>query len=74
VHFYINQEPFCDIEEALVSGKNPIPDAKMTANSEFDDLHGPRFARINNTDSYGGWRSTFEDEIAPKPRMYIQVR
>jgi len=63
----------CEVEEALVSGSNPIPDDHMTASSEWDLNHGPRFARMNNTAFPGGWLCSSAERDAPEPRMYIQV-
>ena len=66
--------PLCDVEEALVSGNNPIPDALITASSWFDDDGAPRQARINNTNgSRGAWVCDAIEPNAPEPRMYIQV-
>jgi len=70
---YMQTVPTCGVEEALVSGTNPIPDAQITASSERNELHAPRYARINNTLEYGGWRASSLEEGAPEPRMYIQV-
>jgi len=62
------------VEEALISGNNPIPDAQMTASSEFATAGAsPPSARINNTDGYGAWRCSTAESDAPEPRMYIQV-
>jgi len=62
----------CDVEEALVSGNNPIPDAQITASSWVDDDRAPRQARINNTAGLGAWHCSAEHD-APEPRMFIQV-
>jgi len=62
----------CGVEEALVSGNNPIPDAQITASSSLDDNAAPRQARINNTNGYGGWHCLNEHN-EPEPKMYIQV-
>jgi len=64
----------CGVEEALVSGTNPIPDAQMTASSSWHDGTAPRQARISNTAGNGAWRCSDEELAAPQPRMYIQVR
>ena len=66
-------ERSCDVGEALVSGPNPIPDAYMTASSEYNDFHGPRHARINSTSGIGGWLCHTNESTAPEPRMYLQV-
>jgi len=70
---YVQTVPLCDVEEALVSGNNPIPDAQITASSWFDDDGAPRQARINNTGGRGAWISNTTDLTAPEPKMYIQV-
>jgi len=72
VYVHINQEPSCGVEEALVSGNNPIPDAQITASSEYSANTLARFARIDNTDGNGGWACASAD-YSPTPTMYIQV-
>jgi len=66
-------EPSCVVEEALVSGNIPIPDAQITASSEYDADGAPSRSRINNSVYRGGWVSSFKEFSAPEPRMYIQV-
>jgi len=66
-------EPFCAVEEALVSGNNPIPDAQITASSEGNARTYARFSRINNTEGSGAWRCSLEELNAAEPRMYLQV-
>jgi len=66
-------EPSCVVEEALVSGNNPIPDAQITASSEFDSNTVPRYARINNIAGIGAWLCSSAEYTALEPRMYIQV-
>jgi len=61
------------VDEALVSGSNPIPDAQITASSEKDANRAPHHARINNTVGQGAWRCSDNEQNAPEPRMYIQV-
>jgi len=61
------------VEEALVSGNNPIPDAQITASSEYGDWYAPRRARISNTAGAGGWLCSATEYSAPEPKMYIQV-
>jgi len=75
MHIYINscKEPFCSVEGPLVSGNNPIPDVQITASSEYNDWHGPRRARINNTlDGATCWLSDIAEQQA-EPLMFIQV-
>jgi len=72
VYGHINKEPSCGVEEALVSGNNPIPDAQITASSEYSANTLARFARIDNTDGNGGWACASAD-YSPTPTMYIQV-
>jgi len=66
-------EPSCRVEEALVNGTNPIPDAQTTASSEYNSKCAARQARINNTIDCEGWVCSIEEYEAPEPRMYIQV-
>jgi len=65
--------PSCAAEAPLVSGNTPVPDAQMTASSEYDNYHGPRRARINNTAGSSCWLCSTNETNAPEPRMYIQV-
>ena len=68
------EPPSCGVEEALVSGNNPIPDAHITASSVYDSVSSPaRYARINNTAGWGAWLSSLAEMVAPEPRMYLQV-
>ena len=67
------EEPTCVVEEALVSGNNPIPDAQITASSEHSANHLAIFARINNTAGYGGWLCSTALVSTTVPTMYIQV-
>jgi len=71
MYFNITKEPSCGVEEALVSGNNPIPDAQITASSVLDDFHATRNARINNTAGPGAWLCA--DHGTPEHRNYIQV-
>jgi len=66
------QEPSCVVEQALVSGSNPISDAQITASSEYNSNSAPRYARINNTVGVA-WLCSSAEYTAPEPRMYIQV-
>ena len=61
------------MEEALVSGNNPIPDAHITASSEYNVDYAARFARINTTGGWKGWLASSLEINAPEPRMYLQV-
>jgi len=70
---YYEQEPSCVVEEALVSGNNSVPDAQITASSEWSINHIAPLARIDNAAGVGGWLSSSTDIYAPEPRMYIQV-
>jgi len=65
--------PSCVVDEALVSGKNPIPDVQITASSEYSTDTATRYARINNTAGAGGWVCSSAEISAAEPRMYIQV-
>ena len=69
----MNAEPSCVVEEALVSGNNPIPDAQITASSEHSDKHLAIFARIYNTAGTGGWLCNTTLVSTTEPTMYIQV-
>jgi len=71
--FYMQKVRPCIVEEALVSGNKPIPDAQITASSELFDSTAARMARINNIDGRGGWRCILAEITAPEPRMYLQV-
>ena len=70
---YLSKGLTCVVEEALVSGNNPIPDAQITASSEYNDFHGPRYSRINNTAGGQAWLCSTAEMTAPEPRMYLQV-
>ena len=70
----MSKEPSCAVENALVSGSNPIPDAKITVSSIWDALNAPpHYARINNTAGWAGWVCNSIEYTALEPRMYIQV-
>ena len=62
------------MNEALISGNNPIPDAHITASSEWRSNSVACYARINNTAGDGCWSCSNDEGMAPEPRMYIQVR
>jgi len=71
---YLYKEPTCGVKVALVSGTNPIPDAHITASSEYDSVKSSAYyARINNTAGWGGWLCSYNEMTAPEPRMYLQV-
>jgi len=70
---YIQKVLPCSVEEALISGNSPIPDAQITASSQFDSTTVPRYARINNTDGWGGWLCSKAEYDALEQSMYIQV-
>lgn len=65
----------CGANTPLVSGTSPIPDAQMTASSEYDDWHGPRHARLNNIGSAGCWLAgnAEKQNLNYVPGMYLQV-
>jgi len=65
--------PSCDEDEPLVSGRKPIPDAQITASSEYSGSTLATNARINNTAGYGAWVCSSAEATAAEPRMYIQV-
>jgi len=71
--YFLYKEPTCDVEVALVSGNNPIPDAHITASSEYGTHTAAHYARINNTAGDGAWRCSSAEFFAPEPRMYLQV-
>ena len=73
IYFLYKEPPTCDVEEALVSGNNPIPDAHITASSEWGVYYVARYARINNTAGAGGWACSTAEFDAPELRMYLQV-
>jgi len=68
---YLYKELTCGV--ALVSGTNPIPDAHITASSEYNVYTPAHYARINNTAGSGAWRCSDAERTAPEPRMYLQV-
>ena len=57
----------------LINGPEPIPDKQITASSEYTVVHGPRYARLNNTVLAGAWCPSVAERDAPTPNMYIQV-
>ena len=61
------------MDKPLVSGNNPIPDAYMTASTQFSVDTVPHYARINNTLGRGSWRATNTEISAIPPAFYIQV-
>ena len=69
----IQTAPSCGVEEALVSGINPIPDAQITASSEASTDTAARYARIDNTAGNGAWVCSSAEISAPEARMYLQV-
>ena len=71
--YFLDKVPTCGVEEALVSGNNPIPDAHITASSEYDVHRVARNARINNTAGAGAWMCSVAERDAPERRMFLQV-
>jgi len=70
----MNEESSCVVEEALVSGNNPIPDGQITASSVYDIALSPaHYARINNTAGWGAWLPSVTEIEVPELRMYLQV-
>ena len=45
----------------------------MTASSEWDPDHGPKYARLHNTAGAGAWCPTAADRDALPRNVYIQV-
>ncbi|ELT93100.1 hypothetical protein CAPTEDRAFT_117034 [Capitella teleta] len=58
-------------EEALISGEIFVPDARMTASSQWSMYVGPERARID-TVVQGSFKGAWESEI-PQPGEWIQV-
>ena len=69
----IQTAPSCGVEEALVSGINPIPDTQITASSEYSTNTAARYARIDNTAGAGAWLCSTAEYSSAEQRMYIQV-
>ena len=66
----VSTVPACGREEPLVSGSIPIPDAFMTASSEYDRNWAASFARLSGTNA---WRATIAERDALPSNFYIQV-
>jgi len=60
----------CLSEEPLVNGNNPIPDASMTASSDFGSNWEPHYARLYGTRA---WCASDTEFGAVPPNFYIQV-